>query len=81
MVEKCECEISCRCDVGTCFCQDLRSLATARNHVLAAYDVATSELKSAARKAVEGGIMKIEVAKQADVTRRTLDAWLAEPDG
>lgn len=80
MVNKCECEIGCKCDAGSCHCKDLRSRAEARNHVLAAYDVATSELKVAARKAVKDGMMKIEVARQADVTRRTLDAWLTESD-
>lgn len=80
MVDKCECEIGCRCDAGTCHCKDLRSRAEARNRVLVAYDVATSELKVAACKAVEAGMMKIEVARQADVTRRTLDAWLSEQE-
>lgn len=78
LADKCECEIGCRCDAGTCHCKDLRSRAEARNRVLVASDVATSELKVAACKAVEGGMMKIEVARQADVTRRTLDAWLSE---
>lgn len=80
MADKCECEIGCKCDAGRCHCKDLKSRAEARNRVLAACDVATSELKVAARKAVSDGMMKIEVARQADVTRRTLDAWLAESD-
>ena len=80
MAGKCECELGCRCDAGTCHCRDLRSLAEARNRVLVAYDVATSELKVAARKAAKDGMMKIDVARQADVTRRTLDAWLSEQE-
>ena len=78
MADKCECEIECKCDAGSCHCKELRIRAEARNRVLTAYDFATYELKVAARKAVNDGMMKIEVARQADVTRRTLDAWLAE---
>jgi hypothetical protein len=78
VADNCECEIGCKCDAGSCHCKGLRSRAEARNRVLAAYDVATSELKVAARKAVNDGMMKIDVTRQADVTRRTLDAWLAE---
>ena len=78
LADKCECEIGCKCDAGSCHCKELRSRAEARNRVLTAYDFATSELKVAARKAVNDGMMKIEVARQANVTRRTLDAWLTE---
>ena len=74
----CDYETSCRCVKGTCHCQGLKALAASRDRVLSEYDLATSELKKAASKAVQDGMMKIEVARQANVTRRTLDAWLTE---
>ena len=75
---KCDCQADCRCVSKTCHCQELRALASSRDRVLGAYELATSELKVAARNAVNQGMMKIEVARQANVTRPTLDAWLSQ---
>jgi hypothetical protein len=55
---------------------DLHELGTRRGELLDELERVTEEIRPVAVEAVRGGSPKFYVARDARVTRRTLDAWI-----
>lgn len=58
--------------------EELAGLGAQRQALLAEVEQATDRLRVAAVAAVKAGHSKFYVARDAGVTRRTLDKWIAE---
>ena len=57
---------------------DLHELGTRRGELLDELERVTEEIRPVAVQAVRDGSAKFYVAKDARVTRRTLDQWIAD---
>ncbi|MEK6344193.1 MAG: hypothetical protein V4737_10190 [Curtobacterium sp.] len=60
---------------------DLHELGTKRGELLDELERVTEEIRPVAVRAVREGAAKFYVARDARVTRRTLDQWIADSAG